>query len=241
MINATMRIWILPFVCILLLAVNAKAQMFGGKFEQGYYYDINGQKVEGLINENTSGKGPLPNEGYIIFKENDKADKQKLSASMIHGFVVGVDSFVVARAPRIGAWSKYDMDFLRVVINDTTKLYTINGSERGKEGRGGGVRPSVSTGLGIGGGYGGGIGMGLSLGSGLFGGGGGGSTHAVYYYGSGTGDMVEVTKQNFVAAMTEVLAAEPEAVKKVVDKKYKLGDMEALLKYYNQLREEHKQ
>jgi hypothetical protein len=132
------------------------------------------------------------------------------------------------------------MDFLRVVINDTTKLYTINGSERGKEGRGGGVRPSVSTGLGIGGGYGGGIGMGLSLGSGLFGGG-GGSTHAVYYYGSGTSDMVEITKQNFVTAMTEVLAAEPEAVKKVVDKKYKLGDMEALLKYYNQLREEHKQ
>lgn len=233
-----MKIWILSFALTLLLAINANALMFGGKFEQGYYYDINGQKVEGLINDNTSGKGPMPNEGYIIFKETDKAPKQQLSASMIHGFVVGADSFIVAHAPRLGAWSKYDMDFLRVVINDSTKLYTIYGSERGKESRGGGVRPSVSTGLGIGGGMGGGIGMGLSLGSGLFGGG-GGSSHAVYYYGSGVGDMVEINKQNFVAAMSEVLAAEPEAVKKVIDKKYKLGDMEALLKYYRQLREEH--
>ncbi len=232
-----MKIWILSFAFSLLLAFTAHAQMFGGKFEQGHYYDINGQKVEGLINDNTSGKGPIPNEGYIVFKEDDKAQKQQLSASMIHGFVVGVDSFIVAHAPRLGGWSKYELDFLRVVINDSTKLYTIYGGDRGKEGRGG-MRPSVSTGLGIGGGYGGGLGMGLSLGSGLFGGG-GGSSHAIYYYGSGVGDMVEINKQNFVAAMTEVLAAEPEAVKKVIDKKYKLGDMEALLKYYNQLREEH--
>ena len=231
-----MKILVLSFALSLLLAFTARAQMFGGKFEQGYYYDINGQKVEGLINDNTSGKGPIPNEGYIIFKETDKAPKQQLSASMIHGFVVGVDSFIVAHAPRLGSWSKYELDFLRVVINDSTKLYTIYGGDRGKESRGG-MRPSVSTGLGIGGGYGGGLGMGLSLGSGLFGG--GGSSHAVYYYGSGVGDMVEINKQNFVAAMTEVLAAEPEAVKKVIDKKYKLGDMEALLKYYNQLREEH--
>jgi hypothetical protein len=233
-----MKIWILSFAFSLLMAFTAHAQMFGGKFDQGYYYDINGQKVEGLINDNTSGKGPLPNEGYIFFKENDKAEKQKLSASMVHGFVVGVDSFIVAHAPRLGGWSKYELDFLRVVINDSTKLYTIYGGDRGKEGRGG-VRPSVSTGLGIGGGYGGGLGMGLSLGSGLFGGGGGGSSHAIYYYGSGVGDMVEINKQNFVAAMSEVLAAEPEAVKKVIDKKYKLGDMDALLKYYHQLREEH--
>ncbi|WP_448698597.1 hypothetical protein ACFGVR_17265 [Mucilaginibacter sp. AW1-3] len=232
-----MKIGILSFVFSLLLVVSANAQMFGGKFEQGYYYDINGQKVEGLINENTSGKGPLPNEGYIIFKENDKAEKQNLSASMIRGFVVGADSFIVAHAPRLGAWSKYELDFLRVVINDSTRLYTITGSDRGKEGRSG-SRPAISTGLGIGGGYGGGLGMGLSLGSGLFGGG-GGSSHPVYYYGSGVGDMVEINKQNFVAAMSEVLAAEPEAVKKVMDKKYKLGDMDDLLKYYHKLREEH--
>jgi len=234
-----MKIIVLSFAFSLILILTAHAQMFGGKFEQGYYYDINGQKVEGLINDNTSGKGPVPNEGYIVFKENDKAEKQKLSASMIHGFVVGVDSFIVARAPRLGGWSKYDLDFLRVVINDSTKLYTIYGGDRGRESRGG-MRPSVSTGIGIGGGYGGGIGMGLSLGSGLFGGGGGGgSSHPIYYYGSAIGDMVEVNKQNFVAAMSEVLAAEPEAVKKVIDKKYKLGDMDALLKYYNQLREGH--
>jgi len=230
-------------VFTLLFALNASAQMFGGGFEQGYYYDINGQKVEGLINKNTSGKGPVPNEGYIVFKENDKAEKQKLSASMIHGFVVGPDSFVVAHAPRNGAWSKYELDFLWVSVDASTKLYTIYGSDRGRGGRGGGGGPRVSTGLGIGGGFGGGLGMGISLGSGLFGGGGGGggSAHNTYYYGADVNNIAEVTKQNFVDIMTDVLADEPEVVQQIKDKKYKFGDMDALIKHYNELRIQHNQ
>jgi hypothetical protein len=219
----------------MLLAVTAKAQMFGGKFEAGYYYDINGQKVEGLINENTSGKGPIPYEGYIIFKEAEKAPKQNLSASMIHGYVIGRDSFIVAHSPRNGAWSKYELDFVRVVVNAPTKLYTINGSDH--SGGGSGSRPSVSTGFGVGGGIGSGVGLGLSLGSGLFGG--GGSSHNAYYYGTETNNMAEVNKQNFIDVMSEVLADEPDVVEKIKNRKYKIGDMDALIKYYNGLREEH--
>jgi len=228
------------FAITLLFAFSTNARMFGGKYEPGYYYDINGQKVEGLINKNTSGKGPIVNEGYIVFKEDDNAAKQNLSASMIHGFVVGPDSFVVAHAPISGAWSKYELDFLWVRVDAPTKLYTIYGSDRGKGNRGGG-HPAISTGLGIGGGFGGGMGMGLSLGSGLFGGGGGGSEHTVYYYGADPNNISEVKKQNFVDVMSEVLADEPDAVEKVKDKKYKFGDMEALIKYYNGLKEQHQQ
>jgi hypothetical protein len=235
-----MKILILSAI-IFLFAFTAQAQMFGAKYEQGYYYDINGQKVEGLINKNTSGKGPIANEGYIVFKETDKAAKQNLSASMIHGFVAGVDSFVVAHAPATGAWSKYDTDFLCVVVDAPTKLYAIYGSDHTKTSHSS-HGSGVSTGIGIGGGMGGGMGMGISLGSGLFGGGNsGGSAHMVYYYGADQNNMAEINKQNFVDVMSEVLADEPDAVDKVKNKKYKLDDMEALIKYYKGLREEHKQ
>jgi hypothetical protein len=211
---------------VVLIAINAHAQGLTGKFQQGYYYDINGQKVEGYIRTGT-GKKLVEHEGYITFKEEDKAPKQNLSASMIHGFVIGRDSFIVASAPRVGSWSKNDLDFMQVVINSPLKLYSINASGGG----GGGLQPSV--GLGIGGGSVGGIGtgLGLSLGSGMFGGG----NHTVYYAGSDTGSMTEVKKQNFVDIMSEVMADEPEAVDKIKAKKYDLGDMEKLIKYYNEL------
>jgi hypothetical protein len=217
---------------IVLLAITCNAQgSLNSKFQQGYYYDINGQKIEGLIRTGT-GKKLVENEGYITFKEEEKAPKQNLSASMIHGFVIGRDSFIVARAPRVGSWSKNELDFMLVAVNAPLKLYAINASGGG----GGGITPGISTGLGIGGGAIGGIGtgIGLSIGSGMFGGGG---SHVVYYYGSDSGSLTEMKKQNFIDVMTEVLGDEPEVVEKVKAKKYGFGDMEKLLKYYNEQRE----
>ncbi|MBW4889306.1 hypothetical protein KXQ82_06245 [Mucilaginibacter sp. HMF5004] len=215
---------------ILFFACSSNAQGLTSKFQQGYYYDINGQKVEGLIRTGT-GKKLVENEGYITFKEDDKANKQNLSASMIHGFVIGRDSFIVARAPRVGTWSKNELDFMQVMVNSPLKLYAINASGGG--GGGGGIQPSF--GLGMGGGSVGGIGtgIGLSLGSGMFGGG----NRAVYYFGSDTGSMTEMKKQNFVDVISEVMADEPEIVEKVKAKKYSFGDMEKLIKAYNEKHE----
>jgi len=212
------------FAFILFFAIGSNAQGLSSKFQQGYYYDINGQKVEGYIRTGT-GKKLVENEGYITFKEEDKAPKQNLSASMIHGFVIGRDSFIVARAPRVGTWSKNELDFMQVLVNSPLKLYVIN-SAGGNDG-GSGISPSV--GLGVGGGM--GLGGGISLGSNLFGGGG----HKVYYFGSDTGSMTELKKQTFVDVMSEVMADEPEIVDKIKAKKYGFGDMEKLVKNYNEL------
>jgi hypothetical protein len=210
---------------ILFFAISSNAQGLSSKFQQGYYYDINGQKVDGYIRTGT-GKKLVENEGYITFKEEDKAPKQNLSASMIHGFVIGRDSFIVARAPRVGSWSKNELDFMQVLVNSPLKLYAINSA--GGNDSGSGLSPSV--GLGVGGGI--GLGGGISLGSNLFGGGNG---HKVYYFGSDTGSMTELKKQNFVDVMSEVMADEPEVVDKIKAKKYGMSDMEKLVKYYNEL------
>ena len=216
----------LLFLSAILFAVSANAQVLGSKFRPGYYYDINGQKVEGLIRSGT-GKKPIGGEGYITFKEDEKAEKQNLSASMIHGFVIGTDSFTVAHAPRQGNWSANELDFVEVMINAPLKLYAINSS-----GGGGGGRSGLSPGIGfgMGGGLGIGTGLGLSLGSGAFGGGGG---HIVYYYGSDTGTITEIKKQNFVEVMSEVMDDEPQTVEDIKNKKYKFGDMDKLVDYYN--------
>ncbi len=214
---------------ILLLAASSFAQgSLSSKFQQGYYYDINGQKVEGYIRTGT-GKKLVENEGYITFKEEDKAPRQNLSASMVHGFVIGRDSFIVAHSPRVGNWSKNELDFVQVVVNSPLNLYAVNAA--GGDGSGGGIQPSV--GLGMGGGLGVGGGLGLSLGSGMFSGG----KHVTYYYGSDTGSMTELKKQNFIDVMSEVMADEPDAVDKIKTKKYGLGDMDKLVKYYNDLRD----
>jgi len=209
---------------IFFLAFGAQA----AKFEQGYYYDINGQKVEGLINRNPGGKGPIKDEGFITFKEDEKAQKQNLSASMIHGFVIGVDSFTVARAPRNGDWSKNELDFVRVLVDGSLKLYAVSAGGGG----GSGFSPGISTGIGVGGGL--ASGVGLSLGSNLFGGG----SHPVYYYGAGPASITQLKKDNFIDVMSEVLGDEPEAVEKVKNKTYKMGDMDKLIAYYNQLRQD---
>ncbi len=225
-----MKAIILPFL-ILLFGFNTYAQLFaGGKFEEGYYYDINGQKVNGLIDRNPSGKGIVKNEGFIEFKEDAKAPKQRLSASMIHGFVVAKDSFTLAHAPMHGAWSKNELDFVKVVIDGPTKLYAINGNT--KSGSGIRVIPALSTGIGTGGSSGMGGGLGISIG----GGGGGGSARIAYYYGETTTSMVELKPQTFIEIMTDIMGDEPQAVEKIRDKTFNYNNVDSLIKYFNQLK-----
>ena len=242
---------ILSAILLLLLAVSTQAKMYGNKFNQGYYYDLKGQKVEGLINMNPSGDSPVKGEGFIVFKEDNKATEQKLSASMINSFVVGIDSFTVAPAPKNLPWSKDELDFIRVVVDTKIKMYEIdaNGSSGDNNGGGnsggGGITPRISTGIGFGGGFGGlAGGIGISLGSSLFhhnnkGGKGSGNNPAgiVYYYGPGPGSLTLITKENFIDAMSEIMSDEPDAVDKIKSKKYKLADMEDLVKYYYQLKD----
>lgn len=214
---------IIPFI---LLSSIASAQ----KWQPGYFYDIKGNKVQGLIQHNPGGKGPIKKEGFIVYKDNPKANEIKLSASDIKYYVVGKDSFIVAHPPAYETWPKADLDFVKVELDEPLKLYTYGGSSGG----GGGFRltPSFSGGIGTGG-YGGG-GVGINLGSG--GGNGGGSTRVTYYFGTSVGDMSQVTPMNFIDVMTDIMADEPQAVEAIQQGKFNISKMQGLVNFYQKLK-----
>ncbi|RKR84248.1 hypothetical protein BDD43_4478 [Mucilaginibacter gracilis] len=225
---------LLILLLVSVMAITARAQ-----FAPGYYYDINGEKVPGLINRYPSGKGIMKDEGFIEFKDDDKARPQRLSASMIHGFVVGRDSFAIAHAPRFGAWTKNELDFVQVVVSGPTNLYMIAGGSGGDSGRPSGsrIQPMVSTGIGTGGaGMGGGIG--INLGGG--GGSGRGAAHNVFYYGETTGTMLPFKKETFVETMGDVMGDEPQVVEKIRDGTFNIDNIDGLVKYYKIIVASHK-
>jgi hypothetical protein len=215
---------------IILLLIISSLSASAQKWQPGYFLDTKGNKVPGLIHTNPSGKGPIPNEGFIEYKDNEKAKEIKLSASDIKYFVAGRDSFVVAHAPQNETWAKYEFDFVKVELDEALKLYVYGGSSKGSGGFK--IRPDMSFGIGGGGygGYGGG-GVGISLGNG-----GGGKTRITYYFGATPAEMSQLTPQNFIDIMSDIMADEPQAVEAIRSGKYRLDKIQALIAYYRQLK-----
>ncbi|MDT3405513.1 hypothetical protein [Mucilaginibacter terrae] len=209
---------------------------FAQKWQPGYFYDVKGNKVPGLIQQGQSGKGPVKNEGFIIYKENPKANEIKLSARDLKYYVMGKDSFIVAHPPSYETWPKAEIDFVKVELDEPLKLYVYHGGSSGSGGGGFRVSPSIGGGIGTGG-FGGG-GVGISLGGG--GGGGGGGAYnrgATYYFGENVAGMSQVTPMNFIDVMTDIMADEPQAVDAIQQGKFNISKMDGLLKYYRALRE----
>ncbi|UEG51709.1 hypothetical protein LLH06_12115 [Mucilaginibacter daejeonensis] len=217
----------------MLTFVSARSQ----KWQPGYFMDIKNNKVPGLLQLGGGGKGPIKNEGFIIYKDNAKANEIKLSASDLKYFVMGKDSFIVAHPPSYESWSQ-ELDFVRVELDEPLKLYVYGGgASRGSGGGGFKVRPSISTGFGTGfGGYGGG-GIGIGIGSG--GGGGGYSKGATYYFGESASQITQVTPMNFKDVMSDIMADEPQAVELIQGGKTNLDHMQSLIKYYRDLKALH--
>jgi hypothetical protein len=207
---------------------------FAQKWQLGYFFDVKGNKVPGLIQTGQTGKGPIKNEGFIIYKDNAKSNEIKLSASDIKYYVAGKDSFIIAHPPAYETWPKAELDFVKVELDEPLKLYVYNGGG-GSGGGGFRVSPSFSGGIG-GGGYGGG-GVGISLGGG--GGNGGYNTRITYYFGASVGEMSQVTPMNFAEVMSDIMADEPQAVEAIQKGKYSLNKMQNLLNYYRQLKAAH--
>ncbi|MGZ3872913.1 MAG: hypothetical protein ACXVJD_08340 [Mucilaginibacter sp.] len=209
----------------MLIIVSAKSQ--SNKWLPGRFTDIKGNIETGFIRVNPSGKGPVKDEGFIEFRENNKTEPFKLSASDLRSFVTGKDSFVVAHVPKNESWNKKEFDFVRVVINGDVKLYA------GKSGKGGGHGIGFSPGIGIGtGGYGSGFGGGISIPIG----GGGKSEKTVYYFGANTAEMQPLTNENFEDIMTDIMGDEPDVVDKIHAKVYVLANIDKLVAYFNQAR-----
>ena len=107
---------ILIILFFMLVIVSAKS--YAQKWQPGRFTDVKGNIEGGFINVNPSGKGPIKNEGFIEFKEDNKAEPYKLSASDLRSFVVGKDSFVVAHPPGNENWAKNEFDFVKVALDD---------------------------------------------------------------------------------------------------------------------------
>lgn len=217
----------------MLCFVSAKSQ----KWQPGNFVDVKGNRSAGFIKVNPSGKGPIKDEGFIGFKDTEKSNPYKLSASDLTSFVAGKDSFVVAHPPRDETWSKEETDFVNVVLDEPLKLYMAKG---GKGGGGKGVRfsPGVSAGYGSGG-YGGGLGGGLGISLGGGGGSGGGSSKTVFYYGETAADLKRVTDENFEDIMVEIMGDEPDVVDSIKEHKYNLRSMDKLVEYFRSIQRAH--
>lgn len=220
---------------ILILAVLfsvslAKAQ----KWQPGTFTDIKGNKVTGLIQENPSGKGPIKDEGFIAFKDDSKSNPYKLSASDLKSFTVGKDSFVVAHAPHNETWTKRELDFVKVALDEETKLYVANVGTGGG-GSGFGISPEFGGGVGTGGYGGAGGGVAINLG----GGGRNSKVITTYYYGANTAEMQQLTPLNFKDVMSDIMGDEPEVVEKIQANQFNLGSMGKLIVYFKQVRASH--
>jgi hypothetical protein len=219
----------IPIILFLMFCFTAAKSQ---KWQPGNFTDVKGNRETGFIRVNPGGKGPIKDEGFIEFKETEKNNPYKLSASDLRSFVAGKDSFVVAHAPKNESWSKEETDFVKVVLDEPTKLYVAQGG-KGGGGRGIGFSPGVGVGYGSGG-YGGGLGggVGISLGGG---GGRNGGGKTIYYYGANTAEMARLTDENFEDIMTDIMGDEPEVVEKIKAHKYGLKNIEKLVAYFNEL------
>ncbi|MES2107170.1 MAG: hypothetical protein V4577_00385 [Bacteroidota bacterium] len=226
---------ILIILFFMLAFVSAKSQ--SGKWYPGRFTDAKGNTESGMIRVNPSAKGPVKDEGFIEFRENDKSNAFKLSAGEVKSFVIGRDSFVVAHPPFNEQWAKNELDFVKVSVNEDVKVYMAGGGGGG--GKRGGPGFGISPGIGIGtGGYGSGVGVGVGGTIPIFGGGGGSEADqkVAYYYGSNTADMKRLTNENFEDVMTDIMGDEPEVVDKIHAKVYMLANADRLIAYFNQVR-----
>ncbi|HZY38701.1 MAG TPA: hypothetical protein VFE53_18710 [Mucilaginibacter sp.] len=216
-------------------ALFVSTKSFGQKWLPGHFTDNKGNVETGLIRIGGSGKGPVKDEGFIEFKEDNKSNPFRLSAGELKSFVIGRDSFVVAHAPGNETWAKNEFDFVRVVLDEDLKLYAAGGVKTGNGGNGLSFAPGVSTGVGTGGYAGAAVGGGVSIPIG----GGSGSDYyekVVYYYGENTASMKRLNDQNFEDIMTDIMGDYPEVVDKIKAKVYVLENIDRLIAYFKQLK-----
>ena len=214
----------------MLIGVSAKSQ----KWQPGYFVDVKGNRETGFIRI-PSGKGPIKDEGFIEFKQDDKSNPFKLSASDIQTFVIGRDSFVVAHAPENTSWTKKELDFVEVVLDEETKLYVTRAGIGGGGGKAIGVSPEVGAGVGTGGYSGVGGGVAVNIG----GGGGSGSVRTIFFYGPNTADMHQLTPINFKDVMSDIMGDEPDVVDKIQANQFNLDNIGKLINYFEKVKASH--
>ena len=206
----------LIFLVVLLFAASAKAQ----PYVKGYYYNISGQKISGLIKF-------MPNWDYIHIKadQNASSDKVKIkdisSIVMMYGGLTGTDSLTVLTEDNKEN-KRYFAKFH--FATPVTKFYSKFESVSS------GGAPSMST---------------LSNVPSSTGGGSHSITHwsnSSVYYGTEQLTMYsdgntthELTKKNYIEVLSKAFADVPDVVQQIQSNKYKfkqLGDI--IIQYQSQ-------
>lgn len=222
------------FLAVLAVTLFLVNKSFAQKWPAGAFTDLKGNRVTGFINPNPAGKGPIKDEAFIEFKDNEKTNFYKLSASDLKSFIVGKDSFVVAHAPHNETWTKKELDFVKVELNEETKLYVAIVGQVTGGGSGFGVHPTGGVGFGTGP-YGGtGAGLGLEIGSG---GSRTGKVQVTYYYGANTAEMSQLTPINFKDVMSDIMGDEPDVVDKIQSGQFNLGNIQKLIAYFKEVKQ----
>jgi hypothetical protein len=221
-------------ILVFLTLVLNFSLVYAQKWQPGSFTDTKGNKVTGLIRENPSSKGPIKDEGYIEVKDGDKSNPYKLSASDIQSFTIGKDSFVVAHAPGNSNWSKKELDFVKVALDEQIKLYVANVGTGSSGGHAIGVSPEFGAGVGTGGYSGAGGGVAVNVGDGRY-----GKVITTYYYGATTAEMEQVTPINFKDVMSDVMGDEPDVVEKIQAGQFNLNNMDKLIAYFKQVKASH--
>jgi hypothetical protein len=224
-------------IILFFSAVCITTKSYGQKWLPGHFTDTKGAVETGLIKIG-GGKGPVKDEGFIEFKEDEKASSFKLSASELKSFVIRRDSFVVAHAPGKETWAKNEFDFVRVIVDEDLKLYAaggvkVDGGSNGIGGSGIGVSPGIGAGIGTGGYAATAVGADIDV---PIGGNGGYYEKVAYYYGDNTAHMKRLNDQNFEDIMTDMMGDYPAVVDKIKAKVYVLENIDRLIAYYQQVK-----
>jgi hypothetical protein len=202
-----MRKFSLTVLLLITIITYSRAQImgFGHHWEEGCYYDINGNKTCGLISEYIRAQSIFEADRNFLFKK-DKDDKRvKIYAKNTKSFVVGKDSFVVSNSQILD-----ETPYLQVAIDKPLKLF-IARLPRQTPGFGMGMPIGVLTAT-----------MAVSF----------SYTKNKYYYGADQDSIFQVKRKDFIEVMCKIMADKPNVVAKIKDKTYRFGDLDDLLVFY---------
>ncbi|RCH55277.1 hypothetical protein DJ568_08830 [Mucilaginibacter hurinus] len=184
---------------LLITCFAAKAQLFSGSFKKGFYYNDTGVKVPGTIK---------PEQTFILFKQKGSSAEQQISAGDIKGYVIATDSFTVSHNAILGK-----PHFLKVLINNATKLYFYRADEKVNFETYAKEIPAGAT-------------TNFKKGTGK-------ERSKYYFYGKTPNALLLLNDQNFVEVMSGIMADKPEIVERIKDKTVNLDNLNEWVIFYN--------
>ncbi len=203
-----MRFFLFFFIAV-FSAGHSVAQIIGGDFKPGYYYDLDGIKNEGYINQKPSSLSrSAKSDNAILFKSGKSSKKHLVYAGNIQSYVVDADSFAVVTLPSSVNGTRYRIDFAKVLFDEKVKVFLIDEKTSPSFGLSAGNRGAMPS---------------INISN---------FARKIYLFGNSGNSVELMDKKNYKDVLTSVLAAYPDLVDKVNSSQTDYDDIEALSKEY---------